>query len=96
MGASVSPWCAAAAAGGHLEILKFLVADCGVAPDTETCAKAAGNGHLQLLQWAHAHGCPWSAYSTCSAAEAGAFTRPLFSSTSAVLVSYTRPLFGLT
>jgi len=36
--------CAAAAAGGHLAALQFLVADCGVEADTETCAKAGGVG----------------------------------------------------
>ena len=39
--------------------------------EEETCALATTGGHLEVLQWARKHGCPW----------AGAYTRPLLSST---------------
>uniref|UniRef100_A0A7S0T4X1 Uncharacterized protein n=1 Tax=Mantoniella antarctica TaxID=81844 RepID=A0A7S0T4X1_9CHLO len=56
------PWvesiCAAAAAGGHLNVLQWAREnDC---PWNEsTCAAAAQKGHLEVLMWAREHGCPW-------------------------------------
>ena len=43
--------CRAAAAGGQLEELKFLVA-AGCPWDKWTCASAARGGHLEMLKWA--------------------------------------------
>ena len=46
------PWnahtCAAAAEGGHLEVLQWLRAN-GCPWDECTCAEAAGRGHLEVL-----------------------------------------------
>ena len=42
------------------------------------CALAEGVGSLAALKWARDHGCPWNEW-TCS--EAGAYTRPRYSST---------------
>ena len=49
------PWdertCAAAAAGGKLEVLKW-ARENGCPWDESTCAAAAAGGHLEVLQWA--------------------------------------------
>ena len=47
---------AAAAAGGSLEICKYLV-DLGAKLDDETSAQAAKEGHIHILEWALAQGC---------------------------------------
>ena len=48
------PWdarvCAAAAGGGHLEVLQWARAN-GCDWSESTCAAAAGGGHLKVLQW---------------------------------------------
>ena len=49
--------CRAAAAGGHLEALKFL-REQGCNWDYRTCEAAAEGGHLELLRWALDQGCP--------------------------------------
>jgi len=51
--------CAAAAGGGHLELLRELRA--GEFPwDSDTCKEAAEGGHLAVLEYARAKHCPWS------------------------------------
>jgi hypothetical protein len=63
--------CAAAAAqGGHLDALRFLVDKAGVPVDRRTLSEAAKGGHLELLMWARAEGCPWGG-STCAKAARG-------------------------
>lgn len=49
---------AAAAEGGHLEVLEWL-REQGCPWDASACAKAAEGGHLGVLQWARRNGCPW-------------------------------------
>jgi len=83
--------CESAALGGHLEVLRWL-REHGCRWDWSTCSAAARGGHLEVLRWAQEHGCPWDEC-TCAAAakgghlevlkwaRAGAYTRPLFSST---------------
>ena len=51
--------CTAAAAGGHLEILKYLH-EKGFPWDCRTCRNAALGGHLEVLKYAHENGCPWN------------------------------------
>jgi hypothetical protein len=50
--------CHTAAAGGYLEVLKWLHIT-GCPWDSGTCSAAAKGGYLEML-WARAHGCPWS------------------------------------
>jgi hypothetical protein len=52
--------CAAAARGGHFDILKELREECCYW-DEETCNEAARGGHLEILKWAKENFCPWSA-----------------------------------
>ena len=56
------PWgawtCAAAAEGGHLEVLQWARQN-GCRWDEWTCECAAKEGHLEVLQWADQNGCPW-------------------------------------
>jgi hypothetical protein len=48
-----------AAAGGHLEVLKWLREE-GCPWDADACACAArGGGQMEVLRWARANGCPW-------------------------------------
>jgi hypothetical protein len=80
------PWreetCAAAAGGGHLEVLKYLRrrprGGGDVAPggdvcswDEYTCTAAAVNGHIEILKWSRKHGCPWSTETSRGASEYG-------------------------
>jgi len=52
--------CEAAAAGGHLALLKWLRSRPSPYPWSEyTCKVAAANGHLDVLQWARANGARW-------------------------------------
>jgi hypothetical protein len=61
----------AAAAGGHLEVYKWLYAH-GCDMSQDTCTNAAGGGHLDVLKWAHEDiDCFWSAYALAAAAEGG-------------------------
>ena len=58
--------CAAAAAGGHLDVLQWArtVADPPCAWDSHTCRLAADNGHFKVLRWARREAdppCPWDA-----------------------------------
>ena len=84
------PWngqivCAAAAAGGHMEVLQW-ARENGCLWNMSTCEQAAQFGHLEVLRWARENGCQWNE-GTCRAAAdgghlaAGAFTRPLLSLT---------------
>jgi hypothetical protein len=50
--------CAAAAKGGHLEVLQWLRGN-GCEWDAFTRVTAAGGDHLHVLKWARANGCPW-------------------------------------
>ena len=62
--------CAAAALGGHLEVLQWAWAN-GCRWDRQTCWKnAAKGGHLEVLKWARLNGCRW-AVETCSIAAEG-------------------------
>jgi len=49
-------FCAAAAQGGHLEVLKWL-RDNGCPWGAKTCTCAAVEGHLEVLKWAREQGC---------------------------------------
>ena len=49
--------CAAAAMGGHVEVLQWLREN-GCPWDERTCHAAAEGGHLDVLRWAHENGCP--------------------------------------
>ncbi len=50
--------CSAAARGGSLDILKFLL-EHQFRLGSNVCASAALNGHLNVLKWARANGCKW-------------------------------------
>ena len=58
--------CAAAAAGGHLKVLKYL-RDEGFAWDNVVTLEASYHGHKHILQYAKDNGCPWSP-NACSVA----------------------------
>ena len=70
--------CAAAAVGGHLDVLKWLRSpECKVYDyvdlnyshcrwDEETCLAAAQGGHLEVLKWARSQGCPWHSDRMCT------------------------------
>ena len=68
----------AAAAGGHLEILKWL-RSVGYPWDEKAMAtgssaiysQAAGGGHLEILKWLRSEGCPWDARACLCAARYG-------------------------
>jgi len=54
--------CAAAASGGHLQMLQWLRAQSPPCPwNSHTCWEAAQRGHLHVLQWVRAQEppCPW-------------------------------------
>ena len=61
--------CDAAAAGGHIECLKYAHSQ-GRPWDADTCYAAASGGHLECLQYARGNDCPWDSR-TCEAAAAG-------------------------
>ena len=66
--------CAFAAAGGRLDVLKWLREGCwGRHPnwDKRTCQWAASAGHLKVLKYAHEQGCPWDAGTCEYAAQEG-------------------------
>jgi len=67
---SLKKACFKAAAAGNLEVLEWL-REHGCPWDVHTCSIAAYKGRLAALRWLREHGCPW----------AGAYTRPLFTST---------------
>ena len=50
--------CAAAAADGELDVLKWL-RQLGCPWDETTCKNAREGRYLEVLQWAHRNGCPW-------------------------------------
>ena len=68
----------AAAAGGHLEILKWL-RSVGYPWDEKAMAtgssaiysQAAGGGHLEILKWLRSEGCPWDERACVRAALGG-------------------------
>ena len=56
---------ATAAAFGHLELVKWLCGEGGLAMDEYVMREAAGSrGHLELVQWLRGEGCPWD-HNTC-------------------------------
>jgi len=61
--------CSFAAAGGHLEVLKWARAHGG--KWEKTCASAAWGGHLEVLQWARAQGCSCDERTCAYAAQGG-------------------------
>ena len=72
--------CAAAAAGGHLTVLRY--ARKRKCPwDARTASNAARGGHLEVLQWARSrqHPCPWNE-AACAEAAAGGHLEALRSS----------------
>jgi hypothetical protein len=68
--------CAAAARGGHPEVLQWARqqgcpwGSINQFQHVSTSSTAAGAGHLALLQWARQQGCPWD-QETCAAAVRG-------------------------
>jgi hypothetical protein len=62
--------CTCAAAGGHLEVLKWLrEQNC---PWVEkTWANAAAGGYLEVLKWLRQHHCPWDESTFATAAGGG-------------------------
>ncbi|CAM9526596.1 unnamed protein product [Chrysoparadoxa australica] len=66
--------CAAAAEGGHLEVLKWLREGPDVCPwGAWICKAAAKGGHLDILKWLRQGPdvCPWNEYTCAAAAEGG-------------------------
>lgn len=59
--------CAAAAGGGHLDALRWLVVDRECCWDETTAMAAARGGHLHVLRWCQSRQCPWDD-GTCAAA----------------------------
>ena len=57
---------AAAAAGGHLGVLRWL-REQGYPWDEQVVANAAAGGHLHVIAWAREHGCPWDETACVSA-----------------------------
>ena len=51
--------CAAAASGGHLEVLQWARGH-GCPWDILTCTYAAEGGHFEVLKWARERNCPWN------------------------------------
>ena len=54
----------AAAFHGHLELVKWLCGEGGLAMDDMVMWKAASSGNLELVQWLRGEGCPWD-WRTC-------------------------------
>ena len=69
MGLSDLFTCAAAASGGHLEVLQW-ACECDCPWDEGTFEAAAYGGHLEVLRWMREHDCPWDE-ATCAAAADG-------------------------
>lgn len=44
-----------AAAGGHIDIMEWLIENYDIHPTAETFDTAAANGHLPVLEWLRAH-----------------------------------------
>ena len=70
------PWdedtCAAAARGGHLDVLQWMRSQDPPCPwNTWTCSVAAEHGHLGVLQWLRANGCSWDENTSSYAARRG-------------------------
>lgn len=61
--------CLNAAAGGHLEVLKWARSK-NFYWDSWTCILAALGGHLEVLKWARSNGCSWDDR-VCAAAALG-------------------------
>ena len=53
-----------AAECGHLELMKWLCGEGGLAMDDWVMKLAASSGNLELVQWLRGEGCPWDS-STC-------------------------------
>ncbi|PNH02548.1 Ankyrin repeat domain-containing protein, partial [Tetrabaena socialis] len=64
---------AAAAGGGHLPVVAWLVETLGAAEAlaADVFANAAMSGNAELLAWLHEHGCPWDASVFTNAARWG-------------------------
>lgn len=62
--------CAAAAGGGHLEVLQYLYEN-GCPWNEYTCKFAAEGGHLDVLRWCRSKDCPWDEDVCAFAAEEG-------------------------
>ena len=60
----------AAARLGHLELVKWLCGEGGLAMDDMVMMEAAGSGNLELVQWMRGEGCEWD-LGTCLNAVAG-------------------------
>ena len=60
----------AAAEYGHLELVKWLCGEGGLAMDDMVMMEAAGSGNLELVQWMRGEGCEWD-LGTCLNAVAG-------------------------
>ena len=67
--------CAAAASGGHVDLLKWLHSK-GCPWDELTCAHAARGGYLTMLQWMRSQDppCPWNESVCIYAAQGGHLT----------------------
>jgi hypothetical protein len=66
--------CAAAASGGHLDVLRY-ARENGCPWDERTCAHAAASGSIECLRYAREHGCPWDE-NAHAVAHAPAHVRP--------------------
>jgi hypothetical protein len=62
--------CAEAAAGGHLDALKWPRRK-GLRWDCSACSLSAGNGHLEVSKWLTDNGCPWDLVGGAFAATKG-------------------------
>jgi len=68
--------CAAAAGGGHLELLQKLRSR-GFRWSVDTCAEAAHGGHVEVVRYARSSGCPWEPVSVLNEAAHGADAKML-------------------
>jgi len=76
-GCTMDRACYYAAAGGHLDVLRWArehecpSASSWTGDSVCVCMVAAQGGHLDVLQWAREHGCPWPHALTCALAAKG-------------------------
>lgn len=63
--------CSAAAAGGHLDCLKWLRLVTHAAWNEDVCVSAVRGGHIYVLQWAMANGCPAAVLTSTEAIKQG-------------------------
>ena len=50
----------AAAAHGHMELVRWLIQEQGFAMDKEVMQNAAVGGNLELVRWLRGEGCEWN------------------------------------